>query len=283
MEQKTKRISGANLIIYLNTALLLAILAVQAFIIYNMDKSARPGLNDENNNQKDKSLEPEHYMSDVHPENLTASDSKRMQTELDFFFNSIFSDPESLFANAHRIPVNSRIDNIRRTHEDINRMFNRAFSEFRLLRNSPGIDGVWNNLTISPAMDMRDNGLEYVISISLPDVKQGDINVSLEGRLLSITAMRAGGTRHAQGIERIERRIRLPGAVKPKQMRTSFEDNILKIRIPKNTGPDTHAFLLQQGLYHTYIGSVAFLMNKPEHSRLRFVPFRSETRRLTHA
>jgi HSP20 family protein len=84
---------------------------------------------------------------------------------------------------------------------------------------------------------------DYVVIAKLPGVEEGDLNVSLDGRLLRISAQSQGQeqeTAHNGDVVREEayassfqRAFTLPGPVDASKMHTQFEDGVLTVTIPK--------------------------------------------------
>lgn len=97
-------------------------------------------------------------------------------------------------------------------------------------------EGLWE-----PALDFSENPKEYVVRLEIPGVTRDDLDVNLDGNLLTI-----GGKRelHKQEKgedflweERVEgrfaRTLRLPGAVQEAKIEALYNDGILTVRLPK--------------------------------------------------
>lgn len=97
-------------------------------------------------------------------------------------------------------------------------------------------EGLWE-----PALDFSENPKEYVVRMEIPGVARDDLDVNLDGNLLTI-----GGKRELrkeeQGEdflweERIEgrfaRTLRLPGVVQEAKIEALYNDGILTVRLPK--------------------------------------------------
>jgi HSP20 family protein len=90
---------------------------------------------------------------------------------------------------------------------------------------------------------LKEDKGDYVVTASLPGIDEGDLDVSLDGRLLRISAQSQGqehGTAHNGEVVREEtyassfqRAFTLPGPVDASKMHTQFEDGILTVTIPK--------------------------------------------------
>ncbi|MDA0576626.1 MAG: Hsp20/alpha crystallin family protein [Verrucomicrobia bacterium] len=116
----------------------------------------------------------------------------------------------------------------------INRMMENAMQEFRALESSMRFDEGWSALGRSPTLDMQDAGREYVVVCSLPGLDDTDINVTLEGRLLTILGQSSSTARHPLESVQFERRIWLPGAVDEGHNASAMLTNgVLRIVVPK--------------------------------------------------
>jgi len=90
---------------------------------------------------------------------------------------------------------------------------------------------------------LKEDKGDYVVTASLPGIDEGDLDVSLDGRLLRISAQSQAQeqeTAHNGEVVREEtyassfqRAFTLPGPVDASKMHTRFEDGILTVTIPK--------------------------------------------------
>jgi HSP20 family protein len=100
--------------------------------------------------------------------------------------------------------------------------------------------------TIAPSageVTLREEKNDYLVTANFPGVKEGDLNVSLDGRLLRISAQSQsqerdtadnGQVMHEEDYaSSIQRAFTLPGPVDASKMHTQFGDGILTITIPK--------------------------------------------------
>jgi HSP20 family protein len=98
----------------------------------------------------------------------------------------------------------------------------------------------------APAVDIEETENEYVFFAELPGLTKGDINVSLENGVLTISGERKFEKDvkekdvKKENYHRIERTygsfsrsFSLPDNVKSDQVLASFEDGILEIHLPK--------------------------------------------------
>ena len=95
--------------------------------------------------------------------------------------------------------------------------------------------------TWAPALDIFERKDAYVVTVELPGVQADDLQITLEGGLLTIQ-----GERHVpqdaadQHFHRVERRygafrrsITLPAHAMAEGIQASFEDGVLQILVPK--------------------------------------------------
>jgi HSP20 family protein len=134
---------------------------------------------------------------------------------------------------------------MRDIHREIDGMFQEAMHD--LPARSRGFDDGWSELALTPGMSVKDTGTAYVITVALPNVDKSDIQLGMNGSILSLAVghqesrdthdQNAHSTRLAQRISRFEQRLRLPGAdSNPEAIKASFEQGILRIVVPKQTG-----------------------------------------------
>jgi len=102
------------------------------------------------------------------------------------------------------------------------------------MENSLAFDAGWNSLLASPTMDMREQGDHYVLDFSLPGMDASEIQVALEGRLLTVYTRVDEHAPNRSSVSRFERRILLPGPVEGAEAAQAVVTNgVLKIIIPK--------------------------------------------------
>jgi HSP20 family protein len=96
-----------------------------------------------------------------------------------------------------------------------------------------------------PSMDMRETDDAFEIDLELPGVDEGDIEITLDGRTLVIrgtfNVTEEEDQRRGRYLLRerrsgtFARAITLPNEVDPDTIETSFDNGVLKIRLPKST------------------------------------------------
>ena len=178
---------------------------------------------------------------------------RQLQQQIDRFFESRFAKttmggwPADGSASSFRDPPSGGGQPFQQAaaiQKQIDAMFQRAFEGIDHFDVHPGFDWGWDALAVMPAMDLRDMASNYVVTVSLPGVRPGNIRITLEGPILTVIAEQVPMVRssaNADGsIDEIaypgtfERRIHLPGAIsEARQSRAAYEEGVLRITIPK--------------------------------------------------
>ena len=121
---------------------------------------------------------------------------------------------------------------------------------FRLMNSlltdvvGPGPSGGNGNdfLLTQPRMNIDDTGNEIRVTVELPGVSEGDVQITLDDDMLIIAGEkrdeREVDDRDVRLVERVfgqfRRAIQLPFSPNPDQVEASFRDGVLTIAIPKN-------------------------------------------------
>lgn len=119
-------------------------------------------------------------------------------------------------------------------YRDMNRMMEDAF------RALP-IAGGAGQMVATPRMDVRENENEICIETDLPGVPENDIEVRLDDDVLTIRGERKSEQREdkenyhvmERSMGAFQRSMRLPFHVDPEQVKASFQDGVLTVRLPK--------------------------------------------------
>lgn len=118
---------------------------------------------------------------------------------------------------------------------DIDRVFQGFFQPVRWLDEATGAD-------LTPAMDVRESGDEFIVKTELPGVSKEDIQVTLENGVLTIVGETHGEKQEKDGerILRQERRcgkymrsLRLGTQINEKAIKASYKDGVLELILPK--------------------------------------------------
>jgi HSP20 family protein len=117
---------------------------------------------------------------------------------------------------------------------EMNRLFNTFFDA--PAANGPSLGRRW-----IPAMDLVEEGDDYVLRADLPGLNEKDVNIELEDNVLTISGQRKSEKEERkEGYYRVERAsgsfsrsLTLPEGVDPERVRASFDRGVLEVRIPK--------------------------------------------------
>jgi HSP20 family protein len=131
---------------------------------------------------------------------------------------------------------------MQRMQNEMNRMLGDFRSQFR---SAPGGSDPFQGFSISPSVDLRDEGDHYVAVADIPNSDESNINVKLQGNRLIISAETKGQKKTDPGKSgghvlrserfagRFERVINLPSPVEADKMKTDYKDGVLTVTIPK--------------------------------------------------
>jgi HSP20 family protein len=91
----------------------------------------------------------------------------------------------------------------------------------------------------TPLADVEETDDAYVVEIELPGVKKGDVDISMEGRRLTVSGERKEKERtgvlrrRTRSVGRFHYEIVLPGEVDEGAVSASLDGGVLTIRVPK--------------------------------------------------
>jgi HSP20 family protein len=123
--------------------------------------------------------------------------------------------------------------------EDLENLFDRFFG--RGLSGAPArvFDTMW-----VPSMDFSEDEKNYIVRLEAPGIPKDDLEVNLEGQLLTIS-----GRRHFEREEQNEeyfwrereqgrfvRTVRLPSTVNAAKVEATYDNGVMTIRLPKAEG-----------------------------------------------
>ncbi len=100
-----------------------------------------------------------------------------------------------------------------------------------------------------PTVDIHETPENFLVTAELPGMKREDVNVSLEGGVLTLTGERKSETetkeQKAHRIERsygrFERSFALPETVDPDKVLAEFRDGLLNVKLAKRPMPQSRA------------------------------------------
>lgn len=98
------------------------------------------------------------------------------------------------------------------------------------------MEGTW-----MPALDLTETDKEFVIRAEVPGVPRENLDVHLEGEIMTLTGHREKNIRETnenilweeREAGKFIRTIRLPKAVEPNKVEAHYSDGILTVRLPK--------------------------------------------------
>jgi HSP20 family protein len=117
---------------------------------------------------------------------------------------------------------------------EINRLFNTLFDS-----PTPTVTGAPRRWI--PAMDLVEDGGEFVLRADLPGISEGDVKIELQDNVLTVSGERKDEREdRKEGYYRLERSsgafsrsLTLPDGVDPEQVKASFDRGVLEVHIPK--------------------------------------------------
>ncbi len=94
---------------------------------------------------------------------------------------------------------------------------------------------------MKPLADIKETDDEVVVTVDLPGMDKGDVEISVAEDLLEIKAERKTETeekgeefyRKERSFSRYERSLKLPAEVKAEEARASLKDGVLTVHLPK--------------------------------------------------
>jgi HSP20 family protein len=129
---------------------------------------------------------------------------------------------------------------MRRIQQQVDRAFEESWQ--RMHSDIGALEPVAAVPAESDVVLKEDKG-DYVVTASLPGIDESDLDVSLDGRLLRISAQSQGQQQetadNGQVVQEetyqssLQRAFTLPGPVNASKMHTQFEDGVLTVTIPK--------------------------------------------------
>ena len=129
---------------------------------------------------------------------------------------------------------------IERMQQEMDQMFNEAFGRFN---RSPDFRHLYKDRSVTPDIDLKDEGDKYIAMVNLPGTQESDLSVRLENRVLTISGRlnyeEQNTDSHGNTVFRerrsgsFNRSVTLPEPVKESGMQTELVDGVLKITIPK--------------------------------------------------
>lgn len=142
----------------------------------------------------------------------------------------------SRFLNPQGGPVQTGGDPFSQLQREVNRAFDEVFRGFPAAgRGGAGLGG------FAPSLDVRETEQGLEISAELPGMSEQDIDLRLEGDLLTLAGEKKDErTQEGSGLHltersfgRFQRAFRLPYQVSPEQVQARFDKGILRVTLPR--------------------------------------------------
>ncbi|MBD0272573.1 MAG: Hsp20/alpha crystallin family protein [Acetobacteraceae bacterium] len=142
----------------------------------------------------------------------------------------------SRFLNPQGGPVQQGNDPFSLFQREVNRAFDEVFRGFPAMgRGAAGLGG------FAPNLDVRETEQGLEVSAELPGMSEEDIDLRLEGDLLTLSGEKKDERTQEQGglhltersFGRFQRAFRLPFQPNPEQVQARFEKGVLRITLPK--------------------------------------------------
>lgn len=120
---------------------------------------------------------------------------------------------------------------------ELHREMNRLFDDFLGGGTAPG----QAQTMAAPRLDVRESPSEICVCAELPGVRPEDVDLRVEGNLLTIRGEKRQATENKQedyymterSYGRFQRSLQLPYAPDPDQVRAQFEHGVLTVHVPK--------------------------------------------------
>lgn len=101
--------------------------------------------------------------------------------------------------------------------------------------------GLWGKIMKVPAVNVKDNKDDYIVSMAAPGMKKNDFKIDVEGNMLTISSEKeenkeekeAMYTRKEYNYSSFSRSFTLPDEVIKDKIEATYEDGILKMKLPK--------------------------------------------------
>jgi HSP20 family protein len=134
--------------------------------------------------------------------------------------------------------------------QEVNRLFGTFFDSQAGASAQAGLVRRW-----TPAVDLVEDDEHYVLTADLPGVAEQDVNVEVEGRILTVSGERRSEHQERKdGYRRVERAsgrfvrtLRLPQGVDADGIEARFDNGVLEVTIPKPEPRKPHKVAIAVG------------------------------------
>jgi HSP20 family protein len=101
--------------------------------------------------------------------------------------------------------------------------------------------GIFGKMMKVPAVNVKDNKDDYIVSLAAPGMKKNDFKIDVEGNMLTISSEKEESkeeketmyTRKEFNYSSFSRSFTLPDEVIKDKIEATYEDGILKLKLPK--------------------------------------------------
>jgi HSP20 family protein len=131
-----------------------------------------------------------------------------------------------------------------RMQRDMNNLLNGTFNPYQ---DSRGIANMSQDVFTAPACDIKETGGNYIVTIDLPGMKKSDINISIDGNILTVSGERISSTETKDGDRVIlqertqgsfRRAIRLSSKINKDKVEAEYRNGTLTITLPHEKQKD---------------------------------------------
>jgi HSP20 family protein len=240
-------------IFFMSMIVILALIALIEGAVLLNNSSFSPGLKNSFGNAlsfliplkgslpKPDNVFPEQKMKEDMALQETAEDLDNMQNQINRLFNEMAGDMRLARQNFarqdmfNRSPFQPR-DGMERLQSEIAHIFRKAH-ESRHRGALELIERDWGNVDKISSMNIDEAGTNYVVTVSMPGYERSDIEISLNGRILTVEAStesrRTAQDSRAYRTGSFKTQIMMPDDIKGEAAKASFEKELLKITIPR--------------------------------------------------
>lgn len=114
---------------------------------------------------------------------------------------------------------------------DLNRVFNRSLTK----------SNAWER-GFSPSIELQDENDHFLVSADVPGLKKEDLNISVEGNLLTLQGERKiqqekkeKGYQYSEKFYgKFTRVVELPTEIQADKVKAAYKDGVLEITLPKS-------------------------------------------------
>ncbi|MDD2236797.1 MAG: Hsp20/alpha crystallin family protein, partial [Kiritimatiellae bacterium] len=149
---------------------------------------------------------------------------------------AFLTPPTSFFPDSFALNREPRSRDPDALFSDMRRRMQENMAAFQRMHEALANDDSWGGVRSAPTMDMREFSDRYEVAFGIPDVRSGDVQVNLDGRVLSIQAQQDDRQTNGWQQQAFQTRVLLPWPVSSNtELQTRFDRGTLVVQIPKET------------------------------------------------